>query len=94
MKQLAILLAFIGLIGCSGYDKTTATIRDYGPVAADGCGWVVQLSDSVYKPQEELPEAFQIDSLEVEIKYKVLSSRAPCGFNLNAFAEIDLKSIE
>ena len=94
MKTKLLLLAALGLASCSQYDTTNATVYDYGPVEVDGCGWVVQVGNEVFKPSEELPTAFQVDSLEVEIKYKELETKAQCGLQPDAFKEIDIKSIE
>ena len=91
-KLLGILI--IGLSSCSQNDTTNATIYDYGPIAADGCGWVVEIGSEIFKPSEELPSAFQVDSLEVEIKYKELNSKAACGLQPDAFTEIEIKSIK
>ncbi len=57
-----------------------ATIINSGPVAADGCGWVVRIngSDSTYSPTN-LATQYKIDSLQVHITYKRLSQRFSCG---------------
>ncbi len=68
-----------------------AVIRDFGDPALDGCGWVVDVSSIIYKPQNLLPE-YRIDSLEVRIKYKVLDS-VNCGLVKNAHSAIFLEEI-
>ncbi len=68
-----------------------AVIRNFGDPALDGCGWVVDVSSIIYKPQNLLPE-YRIDSLEVRIKYKVLDS-VNCGLVKNAHSAIFLEEI-
>lgn len=68
-----------------------AVIRDFGDPALDGCGWVVDVSTIIYKPQNLLPE-FEIDGLEVQIRYDILDS-TNCGFNQFAFNAIFITEI-
>lgn len=72
---------------------TDAVIRDYGDPAVNGCGWVILVSSSVYKPINLSPE-FYLDSLEVKIKYELLSTKANCGFQKDVYSEIKIKYIE
>ena len=53
-----------------------ATIINTGPVAVDGCGWIVKIngSDSTYSPTN-LATQYQVDSLQVRITYQRLSER-------------------
>jgi hypothetical protein len=68
-----------------------AVIRDFGDPALDGCGWVVDVSSIIYKPQNLLPK-YRIDSLEVRIKYEVLDS-VNCGLVKNAHSTIFIEEI-
>ena len=88
MKRI-IFFALITIITISSCTETeevsceedcfeNAIIRDFGNPVVDGCGWVVDISSIIYKP-ENLPSEFEIDELEVKIKYDTLSSKA-CGF--------------
>jgi len=70
-----------------------AVIRDYGDPAVNGCGWVILVSSNVYKPINLSPE-FYIDSLEVKMKYELLSTKANCGFQEDVYSEIKIKHIE
>jgi hypothetical protein len=95
MKKFMFLMACLATLqACNiGYDKTSATIYDYGNPEVDGCGWVIQVGDEIYAP-EELDEAFKIDGLEVEITYKKLKENAPCGWIPDAHPYIRIKSME
>jgi len=75
--------------GCSTCKD--AVIRDFGDPALDGCGWVVDVSSKIYKPQNLLSE-YRIDSLEVRIKYKILDS-VNCGLVKNAHSAIFIEEI-
>ncbi len=68
-----------------------AVIRDFGDSALDGCGWVVDVSSIIYKPQNLFPE-YRIDSMKVRIKYKVLDS-VNCGLVKNAHSAIFIEEI-
>ena len=68
-----------------------AIIRDYGEPALDGCGWVVDVSTIIYKPVNLLEE-FEIDGLEVLIKYDILDS-TNCGMVQFAFNAISINEI-
>ena len=90
MKHL-ILFAFTSILiisACKTKEKTIITdgpcnscedavVYFYGDPALDGCGWVVDVSSTIYKPSN-LPVEFNEDKLEVRIKYKVLDS-VRCG---------------
>lgn len=68
-----------------------AMIRNYGEPALDGCGWVVEASETIYMPKNLLPE-FYVDSLKVRIKYKVLE-RVNCGLVKDAHLSIFIEEI-
>lgn len=88
-----LLVMWLSLFSCDKADKGRGIIYDYGEPAVDGCGWVIEINQLVYKPLE-LPNAYQVDGLEVEITYKILSTKSNCGFVVDAFNDVDLKSIE
>ena len=79
-----MLVLFI-IASCDKYDKPSweksqATVSYAGPIALDGCGWLIILpNNEVYKP-ENLPEEFMINDLEVMITYKILETFT-CGIN-------------
>lgn len=54
-------------------------VLDTGPVAADGCDWVILIDSTQYHP-EELPAAFQQNDLEVLVKYQLLPDTFFCGW--------------
>ena len=68
-----------------------AVIRYNGDPALDGCGWVVDVSSTIYMPENLLPE-FYVDSLKVRIKYKVLE-RVNCGLVKDAHLSIFIEEI-
>ncbi len=82
-----VMLFTLAILSCKKNNNTAqmvtadATIINEGPVAADGCGWVVRIngSDSTYSPTN-LAAQYQVDSLQVHIKYQRLSQRFLCGF--------------
>ena len=79
-------------VSCEEDCFENAIIRDFGNLVVDGCGWVVDISSKIYKP-ENLPSEFEIDELEVKIKYDTLSSKANCGFVVDFLDEIYINEI-
>ena len=69
-----------------------AIIRNYGDPAMDGCGWVVDVSSTIYMPKNLLPE-FYTDSLEVSVTYNVLE-RVNCGLLKDAYLAIFIEEIQ
>jgi hypothetical protein len=58
-----------------------ATVVFEGPVATDGCGWLVKTDDThTYQP-DVLNVAFQQDQLSVKIIYKLTSDNFICGIS-------------
>ena len=68
-----------------------AFIRFYGDPALDGCGWVVDVSSTIYMPNN-LPTEFYVDSLKVRIKYKELD-RVNCGLLKDAHPGMSIEEI-
>ena len=101
MKNLSKILFLCGIIvfmafSCEKddeYIKGVGIILDAGDPAVDGCGWLIGISDQIYKPIE-LDEQFQTDSLEVNLEYKILGSEWNCGWRLEKYKEINIKDIE
>jgi hypothetical protein len=91
-KLIPILVIFASLFSCDQRKFTEATVKDFGPAAADGCGWVVEIDRIIYKPID-LPAKYQVDELKIEVKYDVLVTMAGCGWVPNAYEEIDLIKI-
>jgi hypothetical protein len=83
-KPIQLLLLF-GLLftSCSASISESdlrAQVVFTGSEAADGCGWLIQVSeDLIYKP-EDLDEKFKVDGLEVSVSFKLLASSYTCGF--------------
>lgn len=52
--------------------------------AVDGCGWILNMEFGdvigTYRPQEELPEEFKEDGLNVSLTVRRLLDSEPCGF--------------
>jgi len=68
-----------------------AIIRFFGEPASDGCGWVLEVSNTIYMPKNLLPE-FYTDSLKIRTKYKVLE-RVNCGLLEDAYPSIFIEEI-
>ena len=56
-------------------------VMDFGSPAVDGCGWLIEVNDSIYAPEDwKLDEKFRIDSLKIYIDYKKISSFRDCNW--------------
>lgn len=85
-KLLSIALAFIILltaIMCENKKQkqlTQAKIIFSGSVAADGCGWLLEVKGEEYSPIQ-LEEAYKKDGLKVEVDLSYLDTGFQCGMN-------------
>jgi len=92
MKYFIIGLVLLAS-SCTKNDFVDAIVYDYGVPALDGCGWVIEVSNEVFKPVY-LSSQYQIDGLAVQIDFKKLNSKAKCGFVFNAYDEIEINKIK
>jgi len=58
---------------------TNATIIFTGPVATDGCDWLIKIDDTHTYHPDVLNAAFQQDQLMVKISYELTSDKFICG---------------
>ena len=105
MKLFVRLLIVIGFLSCGKEEsdlsleelstvasvKATATVRYYGPVEVDGCGWVLVM-DTATLSAKEVPSALLVDGKKVEIEFKEKGT-APCGLNPKGLVDIHLMDI-
>jgi hypothetical protein len=88
MRYLLILTIFLGA-SCTkerscencldNNSYKNATIIFGGPVATDGCGWLVKIDAThTYQP-DVLNAAFQQDQLPVKISYELTPDKFTCG---------------
>ncbi len=56
----------------------SATINYTGPLAGDGCEWVVQIDSVQYHP-DHLDSAFLVNGLQVKILYDGTTDKFICG---------------
>lgn len=93
---VALSAISIAFWACKKEERTIQAdglILNLGSPAADGCGWVIQINDTHYKP-EHLDEAYQQDSLVVRIDYKLLKTQYSCGLVANiGMPNIKIKNI-
>ena len=62
---------------------TTATIINSGPIAADGCGWLVKIRSVSYHPFT-LDSKYQVNDLKVNITYELLADKFQCNVPISA----------
>jgi len=88
MKAAFLSIACILMLvasSCKKLDNTSApvtanaTVINSGPIAADGCGWLIRLNDSTEFSPVNLSAGFQQDNLKANIAYTQLSTRTSCG---------------
>ena len=98
MKFLKItLLLFLILVSFLSCKKdsiiVSGKIIDGGDVAVDGCGWLVEIGSETYTPTN-LETQYQIHNLNIELEYRLLGSKANCGFIIDTYDEIEILEIE
>lgn len=87
LSMFSILLTLIAIgISCESDSTPTGIIEDAtvvwgGDPSKDGCGWLLETQDSIYKPME-IPSGFEVDNLKVVINYQKLNSKYICGWSL------------
>jgi hypothetical protein len=87
-----ILVVFLVLLACKKEnDFVKATISDE-TIPLSGCGWVV-VTDSESFSAQNLPDAYQVDGLKVEIKYEVLAGEIHCPMHTEGMNEIFINDI-
>lgn len=64
---------------CKAKDYVDATIIFSGPVATDGCDWVVKIGDAQYYHPESLPSGYMQNELAVKICYEITGEQFHCG---------------
>ena len=98
LRLLTILcLVFVSCSESIDENDVRARIVFAGSEAADGCGWLLKISEELaYKP-ERLAKEFKVDGLEVSASLKVLDSSYSCGFpssNSPKFQKVRLASLK
>lgn len=94
MKNLILVFSYsILLISCSKNNFVNGTVKDFGEPAADGCGWVIEIGNEIFKPIN-LDAQFEQDQLPIRLDYQKLNSKANCGFQIDAYDEIEILAIE
>ena len=76
--------------------KTSSTAKVYytGPEAADGCGWVITINSTSYRPTTELAAEYQVNELPVTISYKLTNSNYACFKSATGILQIQILSIK
>lgn len=84
IRACVLLLALMTLYvnrGCEKRDQwIDAMVLDFGSPAVDGCGFVLEIGDSIYFPAN-LQEKYQVDKKEIQLKYRLLEDLKTCGFS-------------
>jgi len=91
------LLAVLLFAGCKKKACSSLTsngiVLDQGPVAADGCDWVIQLDNGVSYHPHALSTAFQVNNKPVKLCYTLTSDTFLCGWNVK-IGVIHIEDIE
>lgn len=93
-----LLLSMILMSSCKDdnnpkYYTADGFIRDSGIIAADGCGWTVNIDDNNYHPVN-LDLNYQIDNLPVRITYRYDDTPFICGIAGKNMQSIYIKKIQ
>lgn len=85
-KLLSITIVFVVILSAfnckdqKGSQMVKAKIHFSGLLAADGCGWLLEIKGKEYSPVN-LEENFQVDGLQVEAEVNFLGTGFQCGMN-------------
>jgi hypothetical protein len=79
---------------CSGgYNTYDALVLDSGEPGADGCGWLIQVNDSLFHPVN-LAEQFKVDLLTVTVAYENSGEIHQCGEYGGSFPSVNILCIK
>jgi hypothetical protein len=79
---------------CSGsYDLYEALVLDSGEPGDGGCGWLIQVNDSIFYPLS-LAERFKVDLQPVKIGYEKTNQIHQCGTGGGYFSAITIFCIK
>ena len=98
MKKVVALFGFLllGLGACGSDDlvivETSGIIIDAGDVAADGCGWVVEINGTQFSPTYLSPQ-YQVSGLNVLLKVEFLTTTFNCGLQGAGLDQIRIEQI-
>lgn len=92
---IATIIAGVCLTGCDKEEllQTSGMVTYYGDFSAGGCGWVIEVGDGAYQAQN-LPDAFLIDSLPIDLTYKILQEAPDCRNRNDVFGIIYIHKVE
>ena len=76
---VVLLLLLSGCKKAENGEWIDATVLDFGSPAVDGCGFLLQVEDNLYYP-ENLQEKDQVDKKRVKVRFSLLDEMKPCGF--------------
>ncbi|MDR1552296.1 MAG: hypothetical protein LBS69_02380 [Prevotellaceae bacterium] len=100
LKTTTILLILAGMMISCGKEKenneewTNATIIDLGNPAVDGCGWAVQIGETISIP-DFLDEEYKQNGLQVGIIYNKTAEIYQCpGFSNFEYDRIIINKIK
>jgi uncharacterized protein YceK len=88
MKKIMVLMAVAGILfaGCKkqscASQSSEAIILDQGPVAADGCDWVIKLGNGTSYHPQNLAAAYQVNNKNVNICYTLTADTFLCGWGV------------
>lgn len=105
MKKLLLKFSLLALVvttailSCKKEEDSNliianATVIDAGPIATDGCGWLLKLDTVTYSPTN-LPDKFKVADAKVTVNYNLLKTRTQCGLAAHlGYTQIDIKNIK
>ena len=74
--------------------KVKAVVHDTGQVAADGCGWMIELEgETAWYHPVELASKYQKDNLKVWIELEHKTDTFTCGLAATPYAVIEIEDI-
>lgn len=96
--RYTIVLLIVLLIACnkrkdSCDQYTDAKIVWTGPVAGDGCDWMIYMNGTYVHP-DYLPQSFQENEKPVKICYKTTKELFHCGLSGAGVPVISIKDIK
>lgn len=100
MKKVFLLALTLIVLSCGDDDdspreqseSTIAMVQFSGAVAADGCGWLLEIDSETYKPIN-LPEIYEQEELFILSEFELLAEREACGLTSNGPQKVNIKKL-
>ncbi len=74
-------------------ERAEMIVRDWGPIGADGCGWMLELDSNTHYHPVNLDSSYYQNGLQIDLSYQVIISEHICGLAPTAYPELNVLEV-